>query len=60
MHKYRFLLVKHLSIKYIFVLKMLSASVCCIYELWHEISNNVVCATRKGSDQPAQSDQSLC
>ena len=26
----------------------------------HEISNNVVCATSKGSDQPAQSDQSLC
>ena len=22
-------------------------------ELWHEISNNVVCATSKGSDQPA-------
>ena len=28
----------------------------------HEISNNVVCATSKGSDQPVhtQSDQSLC
>ena len=26
----------------------------------HEISNNVVCATSEGSDQPAQSDQSLC
>ena len=24
-----------------------------IYEQWHEISNNVVCATRKASDQPA-------
>ena len=24
-----------------------------IYEPWHEISNNVVCATSKGSDQPA-------
>ena len=24
-----------------------------IYELWHENSNNVVCATSKGSDQPA-------
>ena len=24
------------------------------------ISNNVVCATSKASDQPAQSDQSLC
>ena len=23
------------------------------YEPWHEISNNVVCATSKGSDQPA-------
>ena len=32
-------------------------------ELRHEISNNVVCVTSKGSDQPAhnaQSDQSLC
>ena len=28
------------------------------YEPWHEISNNVVCATSKASDQ--QSDQSLC
>ena len=30
---------------------------------WHGISNNVVCATCKASDQPAQyaqSDQSLC
>ena len=26
----------------------------------HEVSNNVVCATSKASDQPAQSDQSLC
>ena len=28
---------------------------CCSkfkYEPWHEISNNVVCATSKGSDQP--------
>ena len=24
-----------------------------IYEPWHEISNNVVCATSKASDQPA-------
>ena len=24
------------------------------YEPWHEISNNVVCATSKASDQPAQ------
>ena len=24
---------------------------CCIYEPQHEISNNVVCATSKGSDQ---------
>ena len=24
-----------------------------INELWHEISNNLVCATSKGSDQPA-------
>ena len=23
------------------------------FEPWHEISNNVVCATSKGSDQPA-------
>ena len=26
----------------------------------HEISNNVVCMTSEASDQPAQSDQSLC
>ena len=26
----------------------------------HEISNNVVCVTSRASDQPAQSDQSLC
>ena len=24
-----------------------------IFEPWHEISNNVVCATSKASDQPA-------
>ena len=30
------------------------------YEPVHESSNNVVCATSKASDQPAQSDQSLC
>ena len=32
------------------------------YEPWHEISNNVVCATSKASDQSAhtKSDQSLC
>ena len=29
-------------------------------ELVHEISNNVVCATSKASDQPAHLDQSLC
>ena len=29
-------------------------------EPWHEISNNVVCATSKSSDQPAHTDQSLC
>ena len=23
------------------------------FEPWHEISNNLVCATSKGSDQPA-------
>ena len=27
--------------------------ICDIYELRHEISNNVVCATSEGSDQPA-------
>ena len=27
---------------------------CKTYELVHEISNNVVCATSKASDQPAQ------
>ena len=26
---------------------------CKLYELWHEISNNVVCTTSKASDQPA-------
>ena len=31
-----------------------------IYEPRHEISNNVVCATSKASDQPAHADQSLC
>ena len=31
-----------------------------IIEPCHKISNNVVCATSKGSDQPAQSDQSIC
>ena len=31
-----------------------------LYDPQHEISNNVVCATSKGSDQPAQSDQSPC
>ena len=30
------------------------------FEPCHEISNNVVCATSKGSDQPAQTDLSLC
>ena len=25
---------------------------CSLYEPQHEISNNVVCATSKGSDQP--------
>ena len=29
-------------------------SVLNIFEPWHEISNIVVCATSKGSDQPAQ------
>ena len=29
------------------------------YEPRHEISNNMICVTSKGSDQPAQSDQSL-
>ena len=31
-----------------------------IYEVLQEISNNVVCATSKVSDQPAQSEQNLC
>ena len=31
-----------------------------IIEPEHEISNNVVCATSKASDQPAQADQSIC
>ena len=28
-------------------------SIVKAYEPWHEISNNLVCATSKGSDQPA-------
>ena len=46
---------------------VLSAHKLLVYDKWytayepqHDISNNVVCATSKGSDQPAQSDQSLC
>ena len=37
-------------------------SIQCSNEPQHEISNNVVCAPSKASDQPAhtQSDQSLC
>ena len=31
-----------------------------INESWNKISNNLVCATSKGSDQPSQTDQSLC
>ena len=31
-----------------------------ITEPVHEISNNVVCVISKASDQPVQSDQSLC
>ena len=31
-----------------------STSALVTFEPVHEISNNVVCATRKGSDQPAQ------
>ena len=31
----------------------LSLQRCILYEPVHEISNNVVCATSKGSDQPA-------
>ena len=27
--------------------------IVCLFEPWHEISNNVVCATSKASDQPA-------
>ena len=32
---------------------------CLINELRHEISNNVVCATSKGSDQPAHTHTHL-
>ena len=32
---------------------ILKLRVKLLYEPWHEISNNVVCATIKGSDQPA-------
>ena len=40
-------------------MKCLRCNVCkyrtspTIHEQWHEISNNVICATRKGSDHPA-------
>ena len=34
-------------------LLMILLLISALYELWHEISNNVVCATSKGSDQPA-------
>ena len=37
-----------------------AAKVPLVFEPVHEISNNMVCATSKASDQPAQSDQSLC
>ena len=33
--------------------RMLNRLLLIIIEPWHEISNNVVCATNKGSDQPA-------
>ena len=40
-------------IKYHIVGKHLSLLICPLSEPSHEISNNVVCATSKGSDQPA-------
>ena len=43
------------------IFRRVSSLTHCIYiNPWHEISNNVVCATSKASDQPAQTDQSLC
>ena len=46
--------------KYLVSYPVLQAGCLTLIEPVHEISNNVVCATSKASDQPAQSDQSLC
>ena len=40
------ILFKHVSLEH-------NVFFCILYEPWHEISNNVVCATSKASDQPA-------
>ena len=47
----------------VYLYRLVWAIAASIYEPRHEISNNVVCATSKASDQPAaytQSDRSLC
>ena len=44
------------NVRYLTILHLLCPSTCIfllIFEPWHEISNNVVCATGKASDQPA-------
>ena len=46
--------------KYDFTLYVNNSKVQMTVELVHEISNNVVCVTSKASDQPGQSDRSLC
>ena len=38
----------------------LNNTIHLIYELQHQIFNNVACATSKDSDKPAQSAQSPC
>ena len=35
-----------------FLLSVIYESELNLFELWHGISNNVVCANSKGSDQP--------
>ena len=41
------------KVREIINLAWLDNNISKLLEPWHEISNNVVCATSKGSDQPA-------
>ena len=46
--------LKKSNMEYIFLLLLLEVNNYeMINERWHELSNNVVCATSNGSDQPA-------